>query len=99
MSTLKETSQAYEPKKTKNIVELDKVDVSEPIEQREGTDSKGDKFTYDVLIRDGIEYRVPATVLEQIKAILAVSPNLEFVSVSKTGENMNTKYTVIPVVA
>ena len=97
--TFKETAEEYEPKRTANIADLEKFDVSEPIEEREGKDNEGKTFKYNVLIRDEEEYRVPNTVLETVKGILAAGEKhdkeVTTFSVEKTGEGMNTKYQVI----
>ena len=97
--TFKEAAEEYEPKKTANIADLEKFDISEPIEEREGTDKENKIFKYSVLIRDGEDYRVPNTVLETIKGILAANKKhdkeITTFSVEKTGEGMATKYQVV----
>lgn len=97
--TLKDAAENYEPKKTANIADLESFDVSEPIEEREGKDKDGNPFKYKVLVRDGEEYRVPNTVLDSLKAILAANAKhnkeVSVFSVEKTGEGMNTKYNVV----
>ncbi len=97
--TFKEAAEEYEPKRTANIADLDKFDVSEPIEEKEGKDNEGKIFKYNVLVRDGEDYRVPNTVLEIVKGILAANAKhdkkVTTFSVEKTGEGMNTKYQVI----
>ena len=52
------------------IADLKEVDVNLQLEDREGVDSKGITFKYKVVIVEGIEYRVPASVLGNLKAIL-----------------------------
>ena len=96
METLGQTAEAYEPQKTKNVTELPSISLSEPIEERTGTDKEGKEFHYKVLIRDGVEYRVPNTALEGIQNLLEEMPKLTEVKVTKKGEGMNTKYSVIP---
>ncbi len=100
VKTIKEGAEEYEPKRTLNIADLESFDISEPMEEREG-DNDGKKFTYNVLVRDGKEYRIPNTVLESLKAILKANTkhNKEVTtfSVEKTGEGMNTKYQVITI--
>lgn len=97
--TFKEAAEEYEPKRTANIADLEKFDVSEPIEEREGKDSEGKTFKYNVLVRDNEDYRVPNTVLETVKGILAANvkhdKEVTSFSVEKTGEGMGTKYQVI----
>jgi len=99
MKTLKEAAENYEPKRTANIADLEKFDVSEPMEEREGKDSEGKKFVYNVLVRDGEDYRIPNTVLETIKGLLAANAKhdkkITTFSVEKTGEGMGTKYQVV----
>jgi hypothetical protein len=97
--TFKETAEEYEPKRTANIADLDKFDISEPIEEKEGKDNEGKVFKYNVLVRDGTDYRVPNTVMETVKGILAANvkhdKEVTTFSVEKTGEGMATKYQVI----
>lgn len=97
--TLKEAAENYEPLKTANIADLEKFDISEPIEDREGEGKDGKVFKYKVLVRDGKDYRVPNTILETLQGILAANAKHNKVvtnfSVEKTGEGMNTKYQVI----
>jgi len=94
MVNLKEEAQAYEPKQTLNIADLDRVDLSFPIEEREGTDSEGKTFKYKVMIANGLEYRVPNTVLEKIKEMLDLKSDLTHVRVEKTGTGLATRYSV-----
>jgi len=99
MATIKEAAEKYEPKKTANIADLERFDVSEPIEERDGKDSDGKVFKYNVLIRDEKEYRIPNTVLETLKGLLAANQKHEkevtTFAVEKTGEGMATKYQVV----
>ena len=94
MSSLKENANAYEAKRTLNIADLDKVDLSFPMEDRSGTDSEGKEFSYHVMIANDIEYRVPNSVLEEIQKILKLKPEAKFVKVSKKGSGLNTSYSV-----
>jgi len=94
MSTLKEEALVYEQKRTLNITDLDKVDLSFPIEGRSSEDKEGKPYSYKVMVVNGQEYRVPYTVLEEIKKMLALKADLAFVKVTKTGEGKATKYSV-----
>jgi len=102
MSNLKETAQAYEPKKTLNIADLDRVDLTWPVESRTGVTVKQDEegkdyeesYSYKVMIVNEIEYRVPNTVLEEIQKMVELVPELQFVNVDKTGSGYGTKYSV-----
>lgn len=93
---LRESAKAYEPQTTKNIAELEAVSLDVPIEDRVGKDKEGKEFNYSVALVLGEEYRVPATVLKDIKAIIEAKPTLKTVKVIKKGEGMKTQYTVIP---
>ena len=98
MAKLSEEARVYEPKQTKNIAELDVVDLGLDVEDREATNDEGKSFQYKVVIVDGEEYRVPKSVLSQIKAQQEENPKLSKVKVKKTGIGLNTTYTVIPLV-
>lgn len=94
MPTLKESATEYVPKQTLNIADLDRTLLSWPIEDRTGTDSEGKDFSYKVMISNELEYRVPATVLEEIQKMLKLKPELTAVNVSKTGSGLSTRYSV-----
>lgn len=94
MASIKEEALAYEPKTTLNIADLDRVDLSFPLEDRTGTDKEGKDFNYKVMVANGQEYRVPNTVLEEIKKMLDLKPDLKAVKVEKTGAGLSTRYTV-----
>jgi len=98
MPTIKEAAQQYEPKTTKNIADLPEVDIDAmQLEDREGTDNNGEKFQYKVVVVNNEEYRVPGSVIGDIKGILTKNPNLKRVSVSKSGSGMSTRYQVVGV--
>lgn len=97
MANIKESAKAYQPKKTRNIAELEVVNLETmQIEERTGTNEDGKEFAYKVAILGNEEYRVPASVLGNIKTILEAKPTLKTVRVIKKGQGMNTEYTVIP---
>jgi len=95
--TFKEMAKAYEPKTTLNIADLDRFDIETPLEQRTGQDKQGVDFTYNVAVINGIEYRVPNTVLEETKKLLAVKDDIKFIKVVKQGSGLNTRYSVVVV--
>lgn len=97
MTSIKEAAKAYVPNTTKNICELDKVSVNMDIESRVCKQGEPDEYTMDVALIDGEEYRVPASVLKQLKTQLEASPNLTLFKVVKEGEGREgTRYTVVP---
>lgn len=97
MATIGEIAKNYEQQTTKNISDLKEVDVNLQLEDREGVDGKGTPFKYKVIVVEGIDYRVPSSVLGNLKAILVKKPDLKKFSVAKQGTTKDdTRYTVIP---
>ena len=96
MTTLKAEAQSYEPKRTPNIADLDKIPLDLELKDGEGKTKDDEVFTYKYAVIAGIEYRVPGPVIGGIKAILEKLPDCKFVSVIKTGTGRDTKYQVIP---
>ena len=95
MANIRESAKAFVPKQTKNIADLEKVDLEWPVEHRKGKDKDNKDFEYDVVVKDGEDYRIPASVLNAIKTIVEAKPNQKTVRVIKKGTGMNTEYTVI----
>ena len=95
MATIKDEAQAYEPLKTKNIAELDRVSLNEQIVEKTYTDSDGKEFTLKVIEIEGEDYRVQVSVIKSIKAIIEEKPEIKFFKVVRTGEGLKTVYTVI----
>lgn len=96
MVTLGDEARQYEPPKTNNITDLKVVSTSMSLEDRESKDNDGKVFRYKVVVVDGEEYRVPTSVIGNLKVILEKKPDLKEFSVSKIGNGMDTRYTVIP---
>lgn len=94
---LKDSAKAYSPKKTRNIADMETVNIEQmQVEDREGVNDEGKAFSYKVIVFNGEDYRVPATVLSGIKNILTIKPNLRMIKVIKKGVGLNTEYQVIP---
>lgn len=106
MATLKEEAQAYEPKQTLNIADLDKVSVDIQTEDDEyefdDVDGEGKpikkRIKQKVVKIEGKTYRIPNSVLNQLKVLLEDNPELKFFKVKKTGQGLATDYTVIPII-
>jgi len=97
MPTLSEFAKTYTTETTKNISDLKEVDTNLVLEDREGTDKSGNIFKYKVIIVDKVEYRVPSSVIGNLKAILEKKPSMTKFSVARQGKTKDdTKYTVIP---
>lgn len=95
MESLKDISKAYEPKKTKNIADLEAVSLKVPMSKTSGTDKEGKDFEFYVATIAGEDYRVPTSVIEQIQTLLENKPDAKTVKVVKKGTGMNTTYSVI----
>jgi len=95
MVTIKEDAMAYVPKQIKNVTELEAVSVEQEIKTEERKNKEGEDYTISFVVIAGEEYRIPNSVREQIKNILKVNPKLKTFKVTKTGENLNTKYQVV----
>lgn len=96
MAKLIDEAKEYVAPTTKNIADLKEVDVNIELHNRTGKDKDDNEFKYKVLIIDDEEYRVPSSVLGNLKAVLEKKPDLKRFAVSKQGTGMNTRYTVIP---
>lgn len=95
--TIKDMAENYVPKSAKNITELKSIDVALIIQEEKGLDPKtNEEYTYNYVELNGDKYRVPDSVLKDLKSILAKKPSLKTFCVSKSGEGRLTKYTVIP---
>lgn len=92
--TLKDSAENYEPIKTLNITDLDRVDLSWNTETKEGVNEKGESYTYEALHVNGMYYRIPNPVLEKIRDMLELKADLKFIKVTKTGTGIATRYTV-----
>lgn len=96
MATLKESAMVFVPQQTKNIAELNEVPLDIVLFDGEGTDDNGKTFTYKYAELNGEKYRVPGSVIGQLKTQLEANPNLSKCKVKKEGSGLNTRYTVIP---
>jgi len=95
MDNLREISKAYEPKKTKNIADLEAVSLDVKMSKTSGIDKEGKTFEFYVANIAGEEYRVPSSVLEAIQTLLETKPEVKTIKVVKKGTGMNTSYSVI----
>jgi len=102
MAKLKDEALAYESKQTKNIADLDVVSVDLDLEddEFETEDEKGNLKTVKqkITMVNGEKYRVPNSVLKQIKVLLEDNPKMQKFKVKKSGQGLNTDYTVIPII-
>ena len=95
MGNLLDEAKAYEPKQTLNVADLPSVDVNAvELQAREGKDTDGEPFKYNVIVVEGKEYRVPNMVLEKIKEATKIKPDIKKVKVNKSGSGLNTRYSI-----
>lgn len=98
MASIKEVAQTFEPPKTLNIADVDRIPLTLDVLDGIGKDKEDKVFKYKYTIIDGKEYRIAGTILGGIKALLKKMPDLKYVSVVRDGEGRNTRYQVIPVI-
>ena len=82
--------------KSKNITELSQVSTFLVIEDETFTNNEGKEVNVKVVRVGKEKYRVPQSVLNSLKVILEDNPDLKTFKVKKSGEGMDTRYTVIP---
>ena len=96
MKTIKDEAKAYEPKQaTKNISELQSVSTDIVVED-DSFEFEGKEIKQKILVINGERFRMPISVIRDLKVILEDNPNLKSFKVKKTGQQMETRYTVIP---
>ena len=105
MSKISEYAKGYEPiATTKNIADLKEVSVDLELEDDEFEFE--DKITHQVktikqkiVVVAGESYRVPTSVIQQLKIILEDNPNIKKFKVKRSGSTKDdTRYQVIPLV-
>jgi len=100
MGNLLDEAKAYEPQRTHNIADLPKVSVTLDVQddEFETQDDNGQPKTVKqkVILVGGAKYRVPNSVLNQLKVLVEDNPKLTHFKVKRTGQGLNTDYTVIP---
>jgi len=103
MSKISEFAKDYEPQQaTKNIADL--KEVSTDLELVDDEFELIDKVTklpktikQKIVVVDDESYRVPITVIQQLKVILEDNPELKKFKVKKSGTTKDdTRYQVIP---
>ena len=101
--TLKDLAQQEKPRIFKKIEDFEAININNEISERTCMTKEGKEFTIKELSlynKDTDEVdrvRIPQTVIWGLQALLRHDPNLKYFRVIKTGEGMNTRYTVLPV--
>ena len=94
MPSLRQTAFEFEQNQTRNIADLDKVKIDSELLPRTYKESTPEEFTINVISVEGVDYRVPNSVISDLKAILETRPDVEFVKVTKSGAGLQTRYRV-----
>ena len=95
MSTIREQVNNYKVPETKNITDLKEVSTEMDLKFKEAETKEGKPFSYHYLVIDDEEYRVPNSVLKQLRGQLEAKPEATKFKVTKTGEGLKTEYSVI----
>ncbi len=101
MANIADTARDHVPTaSTQNIADLEfvKTDV-ELVDDEFEFEKNGvtTKVAQKVILVDDVKYRVPVSVISQLKVFLEDNPNLKKFKVKKTGTTKDdTRYTVIP---
>jgi len=101
MSKIGNLAKDYKSTATKNIADLPEVSIELEVldDQFEATDKitgQSKVIKQKVISIEGTNYRVPTSVLQQLKVVLEDNPNLKKFKVRKSGTMMDTRYQVIP---
>lgn len=95
--TLKEEARGTTPpSKTKNIADLEAVSVDFLVKNDSFTNNENEEVNIKYIEVNADKYRVPQSVFNALNVILEDKPTLKTFKVKKTGEGMDTRYTVIP---
>lgn len=95
--TIAQVASSYESPMTMNVSDLQIVQTDWKIVEKKGKDNDGKEFAYNVIEHQNHDYRVPNSVLASLKDILANRPDLKTFKVIKSGQGMQTRYTVVPI--
>ena len=96
MVSIREEAKDYVSIETKNICELHEVSTELDIKSKHVDNVDPDKaFDYFYIIVEEVEYRVPKSVIKQLKAQLEAKPSSVLFKVTRSGEGMKTEYNVI----
>jgi len=93
MGSIKEEANNSRTKSSvKNISELQSVDIDLLVQYEESTE-----FPYKYIEVSGVRYKIPKSVLDNLRIMLEDNPNMKKFKVKRTGTTKDdTRYTVIP---
>jgi len=93
---IKAFAKDYEPQQMKNIADLEVVRTDIEIKEEVRKDQSNEDYKVMYVVVEGVEHRVPSSVVTQLKACLEAKPELATFKVTKTGSGLGTSYQVIP---
>ncbi len=97
MASIGVEAENYVPAKTKNIADLEAGSVKQELIHRVKKEGTDDEFSYDCVVIGDEDYRVPKSVLKQLKVFREEKPEMTSFKVKKEGTTQNdTTYTVVP---
>jgi len=85
----------FEPQQMKNIADLEIVRADIEIHEEVRKNQDEEEYKVIFIIVEGEEYRVPPSVITQLKTLIEEKPDLKTFKVKKSGQGMGTKYQVI----
>ncbi len=91
IANIREEASAYEPEPVQTIADLDVV-LLDGMEVSEKTDAE---FPYKFIVVDNKEYKVPKSVLRDLKVQIDAKPEIKSFKVVKDGEGLRTNYSVV----
>lgn len=97
MAQIGQVADEYISQKTKNIADLEAVSVNQELITKKFKEGTADEFEIDVITVDEEDYRVPASVLKQLKILRKEKQEMTTFKVKKAGTTQHdTTYQVIP---
>lgn len=96
MASIKQSAKEFIPTTIATVDELASIDINLDMEERSFIDKTGKEFTIQVITVNKTAYRMPLSVIKQVKELLAEKPNMKTFKVKKQGMGMNTSYFVMP---
>jgi len=93
---IKTFAKEYVPQQMKNIADLEVVKADAEIKKETRKDQNNEDYQVMFIVVNNEEYRVPSSVVTQLKGVVEAKPDLATFKVVRTGQGMGTKYQVIP---
>ena len=96
MTTIKQMANDYISQEIKTVDQAGIISVDLETIEKVFNEGKQDEFSAIITEIDGVEYRVPKTVLKQLKQLLTDDDSFDKFKVIKSGTGKNTTYQVVP---